>query len=59
MVSNEVLWDDLDLELITRVSKLELTPTWNLIVQSMVLNFLYSIRKAVEDGLKNNQNFKI
>ena len=53
-----VLWDDLDLEMMKRISELKLPAIWNFIVQSMANNFLYSIRKAVEDGIKDKEKFK-
>ena len=54
----ENLWDDLDLELISRIKKLELNAGWNLIVQSMTVNYLFSIRKAIEEGLKDKEILK-
>lgn len=50
-----LLWEDLDLELISRIKKLKLNAIWNFAAQSMAANFLYSIRKVVEDGIKDKE----
>lgn len=52
---NKCLWDELDYELFKRVAELNLSANWNLMAQHMVMNFLYSIRKLVEDALKDKQ----
>ena len=52
-LNDEIIWNDLDLELISRIKRLNLNAGWNLIVQSMTSNYLFSVRKAIEEGLKD------
>jgi hypothetical protein len=54
-MENEINHDDLELQLITRLSDLKLPFEWNFIIQTMCINFWYCIDKAVIDANKYEQ----
>lgn len=48
----ETFWIDLEIEMILRIEKLDLKPHWRFFMNSMIANFMYAIRKAIEDSSK-------
>lgn len=52
MGGKRVMWDDLDLMFAQRIDSLNLNAQWKFLIRNISATFLYTIRKAIEDGMK-------
>lgn len=59
MEDNKLIWSGLDLELIKKIEELKLPARWEIVVQSMTINYLYSVRRTIEDAIKDMESKKL